>query len=587
MKRLVYILMLVLSLAAVSAAGKKDGGVSKKDHEAAEQEYKQAVQMQKAGQLEEAIAAATRAALYEPANVGYATFREVLKQEVINGFLDRGNSLAEAGDREGAAAQFKLGLAEDPHNTYLQQRLRDVLPEAKSEHERVAELLASVDDINLTPQPGKRTLHLSGDTRSVYTQLGKIFGITFQFDTNFITRRMQFDVDNVDFFFAAQLLGKMTKTFWSPLTAEDALVANDTQENRTAYERMSMRTFYVGGLSSPNDLNDIANVLRTILDIRFVIVEPSKNVISVRAPREKVAIASSLLDSLLDVRPEIMLEVNEYEIDSDNLRQYGLSLPTSFQVFNIPSEIRRVLGSDAQPVIDQLNKTGTIDPSKISPSALSNLAGSPLLLPFLFFGKGLSLTGFTVPSISGKLSQTKSYSSNTERAQLRAVDGEAATFRVGSKFPVVSSNFNTVAVSARGAISAGSVPQFTFVDLGLTLKVTPHYHSDGDVKLDFEMEIQGLGAVSVNSIPELTTRSFKGNITTVEGEPSVVMGLLTDSETKSTSGYPGIGQIPGLQAVLNTNDRDRAHTEIIVVVTPRVVRKPFHDKGASVFWNVN
>jgi len=587
MKRLVYILMLVLSLAAVSAAGKKDGGVSKKDHEAAEQEYKQAVQMQKAGQLEEAIAAATRAALYEPSNVGYATFREVLKQQVINGFLDRGNSLAEAGDREGAAAQFKLGLAQDPQNTYLQQRLRDVLPEAKSEHERVAELLASVDDINLTPQPGKRTLHLSGDTRSVYTQLGKIFGITFQFDTNFITRRMQFDVDNVDFFFAAQLLGKMTKTFWSPLTSEDALVANDTQENRTAYERMSMRSFYVSGISSPNDLNDIANVLRTILDIRFVIVEPSKNVISVRAPREKVAIASSLLDSLLDVRPEIMLEVNEYEIDSDNLRQYGLSLPTSFQVFNIPSEIRRVLGSDAQPVIDQLNKTGTIDPSKISPSALSNLAGSPLLLPFLFFGKGLSLTGFTVPSISGKLSQTKSYSSNTERAQLRAVDGEAATFRVGSKFPVVSSNFNTVAVSARGAISAGSVPQFTFVDLGLTLKVTPHYHSDGDVKLDLEMEIQGLGAVSINSIPELTMRSFKGNITTVEGEPSVVMGLLTDSETKSTSGYPGIGQIPGLQAVLNTNDRDRAHTEIIVVVTPRVVRKPFHDKGASVFWNVN
>jgi general secretion pathway protein D len=587
MKRLVYILTLVLCLAAVSAAGKKDGGVSKKDHEAAEQEYKQAVQMQKAGQLEEAIAAATRAALYEPANVGYATFREVLKQQVINGFLDRGNSLAEAGDREGAAAQFKLGLAQDPHNTYLQQRLRDVLPEEKSEHERVAELLASVDDINLTPQPGKRTLHLSGDTRSVYTQLGKIFGITFQFDTNFVTRRMQFDVDNVDFFFAAQLLGKLTKTFWSPLTAEDALVANDTQENRTAYERMSMRTFYVSGLSSPNDLNDIANVLRTILDMRFVIVEPGKNVISVRAPREKVAIASSLLDSLLDVRPEIMLEVNEYEIDSDNLRQYGLSLPTSFQVFNIPSEIRRVLGSDAQPVIDQLNKTGTIDPSKISPSALSNLAGSPLLLPFLFFGKGLSLTGFTVPSISGSLSQTKSYSTNTERAQLRAVDGESATFRVGSKFPVVSSNFNTVAVSARGAISAGSVPQFTFVDLGLTLKVTPHYHADGDVKLDFEMEIQGLGAVSFNSIPELTTRSFKGNITTMEGEPSVVMGLLTDSETKSTSGYPGIGQIPGLQAVLNNNNRDRAHTEIIVVVTPRVVRKPFHDKGASVFWNVN
>ncbi len=587
MKRISYILMVVLCLAAVSAAGKKDGGVSKKDHEAAEQEYKHAVDMQKAGQLDDAVAAATRAALFEPSNVGYATFREVLKQQVVNGFLDRGNTLAEAGDREGAAAQFKLGLAEDPNSNYLQQRLRDVTPQEKSEHDHVVELLASVEDINLTPQTGKRTLHLSGDTRSVYTQLGKIFGITFQFDTNFTSRPVQFNIDNVDFFFASQLLGKMTKTFWSPLTAQDALVANDTQENRTSYERMSMRSFYVGGATSPTDLNDIANILRTILDIRFVIVEPAKNVITVRAPREKVAIAASLLDSLLDVRPEIMLEVNEYEIDFDNLRQYGLSLPTSFTVFNIPSEIRRVLGSGAQSVIDQLNKTGTIDPSTISPSALANLAGSPLLLPFVFFGGGQSLTGVTVSPIGAQLSQTKSYASNTERAQLRSLDGEAATFRVGTKFPIVSSNFNTVAFSARGSVSAGSIPQFTYIDLGLTLKITPHYHADGEVKLDFEMEIQGLGAQSFNNIPELTTRSFKGNITAMEGEPSVVTGLLTDTETKATSGYPGIGQIPGLQALVNTNNRDTAHTEIIVVITPRVIRKPFHDKGSSVFWNVN
>ena len=587
MKRFSYILVVVLCLAAVSPAGKKDGGVSKKDHEAAEQEYKHAIAMQKAGQLDDAVAAANRAALFEPSNVSYATFREVLKQQVVNGFLDRGNALAEAGDRDGAAAQFRLGLAEDPQSNYLQQRLKDVTPEVKSEHDHVAELLASVDDINLTPQSGKRTLHLSGDTRSVYTQLGKIFGITFQFDTNFTSRQVQFDIDNVDFFFASQLLGKMTKTFWSPLTAQDALVANDTQENRTALERMSMRSFYVGGAVSAADLNDIANILRTILDIRFVIVEPNKNVISVRAPREKVAIAASLLDSLLDVRPEIMLEVNEYEIDFDNLRQYGLGLPTSFTVFNIPSEIRRVLGSGAQSVIDQLNKTGTIDTSKISASSLSNLAGSPLLLPFLIFGDGLSMTGFTVPNITGQLSQTKSYASNTERAQLRSVDGEAATFRVGSKFPIVSSNFNTVAFSARGSVSAGSIPQFTFIDLGLTLKVTPHYHADGEVKLDFELEVQGLGTQSFNSIPELTTRSFKGNITAMEGEPSVLAGLLTDTETKATSGYPGIGQIPGLQALVNTNNRDTAHTEIIVVITPRVIRKPFHDKGSSVFWNVN
>jgi type II secretory pathway component GspD/PulD (secretin) len=66
-----------------------------------------------------------------------------------------------------------------------------------------------------------------------------------------------------------------------------------------------------------------------------------------------------------------------------------------------------------------------------------------------------------------------------------------------------------------------------------------------------------------------------------------MMGLLTDSESRSTQGYPVIGQLPGFQSALNANHKDRAHNEIIVVVTPRILRKPFHDKGASVFWNVN
>jgi type II secretory pathway component GspD/PulD (secretin) len=121
----------------------------------------------------------------------------------------------------------------------------------------------------------------------------------------------------------------------------------------------------------------------------------------------------------------------------------------------------------------------------------------------------------------------------------------------------------------------------------LTLKVTPHYQSGGDIKLDTELEIAGLGAQSFNNVPELTTRSFKGNITVREGEPSVIGGSITDQEQRSTQGYPGIGQLPGISAVLNKNSKDHAHNEILFVVTPYVIRKPFHDRGASAFWNLN
>ncbi len=92
-------------------------------------------------------------------------------------------------------------------------------------------------------------------------------------------------------------------------------------------------------------------------------------------------------------------------------------------MFSIPSEIRKVLGPDAQSVIDELNRTGTIDPSKISASSLSNLAGSPLLAPFVFFGKGLGLTGITVPSISAKLSMNSSTATTLEHMTMRAIDG--------------------------------------------------------------------------------------------------------------------------------------------------------------------
>jgi len=104
--------------------------------------------------------------------------------------------------------------------------------------------------------------------------------------------------------------------------------------------------------------------------------------------------------------------------------------------------------------------------------------------------------------------------------------------------------------------------------------------------LDFELQIEGLGTASLNNIPELTNRSFKGNITVKAGEPSVIAGEISEQELRSAQGYPGIGRIPGVNAVLNSNSNQRIHNQIMLVVTPYVIRKPFHDKGSSVLWSV-
>jgi type II secretory pathway component GspD/PulD (secretin) len=445
-----------------------------------------------------------------------------------------------------------------------------------------------VDQINLQPAPGKKSFHFQGDTRALYTQIGTTFGIAMQFDQSINSRNLRFDLDNVDFYTAMELVGKMTKTFWAPVSSREAIVANDTQDMRKQYERMALRTFYVGNITSQTDLNDLVNVMRTIFDMRLVSIQPSKNTITVRAPREQVEAVSSLLDNLMDAKPELAVEVTEYEIDLDKVRNMGMTLPTSFQVFNIPSEIRRVLGSDAQPIIDQLNSTGTIDPSKIPASALQNLAGSPLLAPFIFFGKGLfGLTGIALPtSIDAHASLNDSRASTLEHMTLRATDGEAATFRVGTRFPIVNSTFTNVAFSSSGQTQIGNTPQFTYEDLGITLKMTPHYHSDGDVTLVLDLAIQGLGALQLNGIPDITSRAYKGTITVEDGSPSVIMGSITDQEIRSTQGLPLFADVPGVNNFLSTKSNEHVHNELLIVVTPHVVRKPFHDKGSSVLWNI-
>jgi general secretion pathway protein D len=583
MKWTFAILLLFLCLAAF--AEDKPQPVSKQDQKMAAERFKSAQELQKTGKVEDALLAATDASRLVPSNTEYMLTREMLRQQIVSSYLNKGNALAAIGNNKAAAEQFKEALARDPENSYVQQRLRDVTDD-NPDQQRVMQLLAGVNSIDLQPLPGKKSIHAGPDMRSVYTKIGEVFGVMFDFDQGITNRQVRLDLDNVDFYTVTDLLGKMTKTFWAPVSNKEAIVANDSQEMRTAYERMAVRTFYVANVSGQTDLTDLANMMRVIFDMKFVSVDAGHSTITVRAPQEQVAAVASFIDNVMDAKPEIMLVVNEYEFDADKLLNYGINLPTDFTVFNIPSEIRRVLGGDAQAVIDQLNNNGTIDPSKIPTNDLANLQGSPLLQPFVFFGKGLGLTGIVVSPITAQLSATNSSASSLEHVNLRAIDGEPATVRVGTKFPVVTANFSTIAVSVTGASNAAVTPQFQYVDLGLTLKVTPHWQSAGDIKLDIELEIQGLGAQTLNGIPEITNRSYKGNITARAGEPSVVGGSITDQELHSTRGYPGISQLPVLSSIMNTNSRERSHNEILFVVTPYVIRKPFHDRGASALWSV-
>jgi type II secretory pathway component GspD/PulD (secretin) len=571
-------IMTFLVCLACQAIETPHSGPSKDDLKQAAKNFQHAIELQKAGKLDEAFQAATAATSLAPANVEYATGRELLRLQMAGNHLQRGNLLAETGNNAGAAEQFLAALAIDGQNAYAQQRLRDVSPPENTEHAHILKLLASVDQIQITPKPGTASFHVRGDTRALYDQIAKAFGVSVVYEQTLTPHQVRFDVQDVDFYTAMKLAGQVTKTFWSPLSNVQAFVANDSQEMRRQYERLSLRTFYVNNVAVPTDLNDLVNVIRTVFEVRLVSLQAAKNTIIVRAPKEQLDQIAPMMDELMAARPEVLVDLKAYEIDTDKLREMGLALPNDFTIFNIPFEIYRVLGPAAKPIIDQLLKTGTIDPTKVPIGALSQLQGSPLLAPFIFFGGGYGLTGISTPPISGRLSFSNSVTKSLEHVVVRASDGNAATLRIGTRFPILTSSFTNVSVGGNGnPVVGNSFPSVQYEDLGVTLKTTPHYHFGEQVTLEMELQIRGLGGQQLNGVPDITNREFKGTITVKDGEPAVIAGSVTDQENRSTKGYPALGQIPVLSAILNTNSKEHLRQEILVVVTPHVIRKAFRE----------
>jgi type II secretory pathway component GspD/PulD (secretin) len=175
--------------------------------------------------------------------------------------------------------------------------------------------------------------------------------------------------------------------------------------------------------------------------------------------------------------------------------------------------------------------------------------------------------------------------------QLRLGDGEAATIKSGTKYPIQTSSFSSLGASVpnipgltgagtSGALSsllasyAGSVPnipQVQYEDLGLTLKATPKVLRNDEVALSIDMKIDALSGTTINGNPVLNNRAWSGVVTLKQGEAVEVVSEMDKSETRAVSGVPGISEIPGLNN-LTGNEMQKNYATLLIIMTPHVIR---------------
>jgi len=559
---------------------------SSQDLKAARQAFARGLKLEKSRNLDQAFYEFEEASRLVPQNVEYLTAQEMTRQHLAGMHLERGNSDLLDGRQVEAMAEFRAALNLDPQNEFAQQRISDALGPAPVRTADTPQVVASADVVKAKPIDAPHDIHYRGDSRGLLTAVAASYGLTVVFDDAFPSHPVRFDIENADFGTAMQATSVATKSFVVPLEDTVLFAAVNNPENHRLYDRMGMRSFYIPGGPSAQELNELLTSLRSLFEFKFASLNTASSTITVRGPQGALAAATQFLGQLNSPRPEVLLDLKVFQVSHTYMRQIGVHVPDTFNLFNVPvSALAALGGQNIQSLINQLVASGGINQAgnqTISAllAQLQSQQNSIFSQPVATFGGGLTLMALSLDHLAAALSMNESSVRQLNHVQLRAAQGKDATFKLGERYPILNASFAPIYNNAAIAQVVGNssytapFPSVNYEDIGLTLKAKPAIYNDSDIALELEVEIRTLGSSVTNGIPDILNREFKGGILVKEGEPAVVAGMVTKSDQRSLSGLPLFSNLPALGALTSQRTKQDEEDELLILITPHVIRSP-------------
>jgi general secretion pathway protein D len=582
--------------ATVTCGNGVPGGVNcaptKKDLKEARNAYARGLKLEKDKHFEEAFDQFEHAARLAPQNLQFVEAREVAKSQMVFQHTERGDFLMADAQREPAALEFRAALKLDPDNQYTQKRLEEALRDSMSPP-HLPPAVADSTEIHLQPKTDHASFHYHGDVRGMFNELASSYGMKVEFDDSVQNKQVRFFVDDVDFSTALNLACRTSRMMWAALSANQMLIAADNTENHKQFDRMSLATFTVPGATTPQEATELVTSLRNICDFQKI-SSGQLGTVEVRAPQATLAACTKLVQQLTSDRPQVVFDIEVYQISHTFTREIGMHLPDTFNMYNIPVAALAALGGQSvSSLVNQLISSGGIN--QAGSSALSGLlsqlqgqSGSIFSQPLATFGGGLTFSGVSLDQLKAALSLNESWARSLQRATLRAGQGKDATFHLGERYPVLTASFAPIANSSAISAVLGNqsyVPPFpsvSYEDLGLNIKAKPAIHGNGDVTVVIEMQVRALTGQSNNGAPVISNQEYKGGIRLRDGEPAVIAGQITTNDVNSMAGLPGLSGIPGLNQALLDNNKMKENDELLIIMTPHVVDN--HDLSTDEIW---
>ncbi len=347
------------------------------------------------------------------------------------------------------------------------------------------------------------------------------------FDPEYTSKRIQVDIANVSLLDALRIVGVSSGTFWHPVTANTIFVAMNTRAKRQELEEEAVQTFYLANTAQQNDLNDIQTALRNLLVNAKLYGVPSQSAIVMRATPDELLLAQKLINDLDKSRPEVVVDVALLEVNRDKTRTIGIQLPGTASVQLQPPNATNT---------NTTNTTGTTATTGTTTSSTNNLTLNNIA--------HLNATNFavTIGQATANFLLSDSDTKVLQNPSIRATDGQKADLKIGERIPVATGSYQTGAATA--VVSSLVNTQFTYLDVGVEIEITPIVHYDRDVTLKIKIvSSQEEGSTNIGGITEpiISQRTADQVVRLKDGEVNILGGFLQkqDLVTYRRNALPG------------------------------------------------
>lgn len=367
------------------------------------------------------------------------------------------------------------------------------------------------------------------DVRSLFDFLSQTSGLNFIFDrdvkSDLKTTVFARDTSIED---ALKLILKTSQLKMKILNDMTLLIYSDNDDKRRQYDELIVRNFYLKNIE-PKKMQEM---IKALITPKFMYIDEKLKILVVRDNAEVMSVVEKLVESYDLVEPEVLLEVEVLEVNSNDMLNLGVKYPEQVS-----------LGlTDAATVmtVNQLKKL--------------NSNSYPL-----FFPDPLAILN---------LKQTSGKTRTLANPRIRVVNQNKAKFLIGDKIPVITTTFNQN--------SSTSTESISYLDVGVSLTVEPVIHINDDVSIAIDMEVSNKGEEIKSRTGLLAYQIGTRNVSTTlrlhNGETQVLAGLIKNDQSDSASHLPGLGKLPILGKLFSDETNRKSHSEIVLLITPRIIR---------------